>query len=250
MEKTLVKDEHYVGLQGWMIKNLELKGNELIIFAIIYGFSQGEQGVFNGSLQYLADWTNSTKQGVIKNIKNLIEKGLIIKNEVKRGCIKYCEYSSKFNGVKQSLIVDETKFNRTVKQSLPNNIVNTIEEKYSTMYDSEFEIFWKKYPRHDCSKQMAKKSYISTIKNNKATPEVIIDGLDKYCKQIKRSNTENKFIKHAATWLNNQCWNDEYEIEPSKPQTERREPTEEELLEFRRKRLQEIAEWNERNKGR
>ena len=49
--------------------NLGLRGNSLIIYAIIYGFSQVEGHYFNGSLQYLSDWTNSTRQGVIKNLK-------------------------------------------------------------------------------------------------------------------------------------------------------------------------------------
>lgn len=215
MENNLVSNEHYVNLQGWMINDLHLKGNELIVFAVIHGFSQGEQGIFNGSLQYLADWTNSTKQGVIKNIKSLVEKGLIIKNEVKKGCVKYCEYSSKFNGSKQSLIVDETKFNGTIKQSLPNNIVNTIEEKSRNIYDADFEIFWSKYPKH-IAKQTAKKAYVSAIKNKKTTHDEIMKGLNNYLTQIKHNKTELQFIKYPSTWLNGGCWNDEYEVSGKK----------------------------------
>lgn len=264
MENSLVANEHYVGLQGWMLNNLKLKGNELIVFAIIHGFSQGEQGVFNGSLQYLADWTNSTKQGVIKNIKSLIGKGFITKNEIKKGCIKYCEYSSKFNGGEQSLIVDETKFNGTVKQSLPNNIVNNIDKNNSIyikqslpdevvkdleknkekwIIDIGFESFWTKYPRH-IAKQNAKKAYVSAIKNKKVTHEELISGLDKYIEHIKQEKTEERYIKHASTWLNGGCWSDEYKTESSKPQ-EKRPLTEEELMEFRRKRIKERQEKEE-----
>ena len=83
-----------------MVKDLKLKGNELIVFAIIYGFSQLDSQKYEGSLQYLADWTNSTKQGVIKNLKSLIKKELIIKNEKVINGVKFCEYySTKFNGV-------------------------------------------------------------------------------------------------------------------------------------------------------
>lgn len=53
----LVKDENYYQISGWMINKLKLKGTELQVFAIIYGFSQGEQGVFTGSLRYLQDFT-------------------------------------------------------------------------------------------------------------------------------------------------------------------------------------------------
>lgn len=119
-----VQNENYVLIQGWMINDLKLKGNELIVYAIIYGFTQIEGQLFNGSLQYLADWTNSTKQGVVKNLKSLIEKGLIKKNDKYINGVKFCEYyATKFNGVynkvergiQQSLIPP-------MQQSLTNNI--------------------------------------------------------------------------------------------------------------------------------
>ena len=37
-----IKNENYVLIQGWMINELKLKGNELLIYALIYGFSQAE----------------------------------------------------------------------------------------------------------------------------------------------------------------------------------------------------------------
>ena len=69
--KNKVINENYIVIQGWMINELKLKGNELMVYAIIYGFSQLESQKFTGSLQYLADWTNSTKQGVQKSLKKL-----------------------------------------------------------------------------------------------------------------------------------------------------------------------------------
>lgn len=124
MMVSKVQNENYVVIQGWMLNDLKLKGNELIVYAIIYGFTQIEGQLFNGSLQYLADWTNSTKQGVVKNLKSLIEKGLIMKNDKYINGVKFCEYyTTKFNmvcnkvdgGMQQSLIPP-------IQQSLTNNI--------------------------------------------------------------------------------------------------------------------------------
>ena len=53
-----VKEENYISISGWMVTRLGLKGNELLVYAIIYGFSQDDETMFTGSLQYLADWTN------------------------------------------------------------------------------------------------------------------------------------------------------------------------------------------------
>ena len=72
-----MNSRNFITIQGWMISELNLKGNDLLIYAIIYGFSQTEGQYFTGSLSYLAEWTNSTKQGVQKNLKSLIDKGLI-----------------------------------------------------------------------------------------------------------------------------------------------------------------------------
>ena len=118
MAENKVRRENHITIQGWMLTDLKLKGNELIVYACIYGFSQAENQIFNGSLQYLADWTNSTKQGVVKCLKSLIEKGYIVKEEKYFNSIKFCEYyATKFNGVLN-------KVEQGIKQSLPNNITN------------------------------------------------------------------------------------------------------------------------------
>lgn len=86
---SYVKDGSYINIQPFMVRDLELKGNELLIYAIIYGFSQDGESYFTGSIQYLADWTNSTRQGVIKVLKNLTEKGLLKKFETGKQTYAY-----------------------------------------------------------------------------------------------------------------------------------------------------------------
>ena len=114
--ESKVKDGNYYVVQSFMVKELKLKGLEKEIYAIIYGFSQAEQK-FDGSLQYLADWTTSTKQGVMKALKSLQEKGLINKEEKYKNNVKFVKYyATEFNrGMQLCLIGD-------IKQSLPNNI--------------------------------------------------------------------------------------------------------------------------------
>lgn len=124
-----VNERNYIVIQGWMIKELGLKGNELLIYAIIYGFSQAEGTKFSGSLQYLADWCNSTRQGVLNTLKKLVEKNLIIKEDEIICGVKFCSYvANKIErGVKQSLTGCITEFNGGVKQSLHNNIKDNID---------------------------------------------------------------------------------------------------------------------------
>lgn len=100
-----INRENYIVINGWMLTDLELKGNELLIYACIYGFSQAENQVFNGSLQYLADWTNSTRRSVINTLQSLEEKGYITKAEKYISGVKYCEYSAIGGGEKFSTVV-------------------------------------------------------------------------------------------------------------------------------------------------
>ena len=111
-----MKEENYIVIQGWMRERLKLKGNELLVYAVIYGFSQAEQQRFTGSLQYLADWCGASKQGVLNNLKALLEKGLIKREERVINGVKFVEYyTTQFNGVLN-------KVEQGIKLSLPNNI--------------------------------------------------------------------------------------------------------------------------------
>ena len=112
--ETKVQNENYINIQGWMVNELHLKGNELLVYAIIYGFSQIEGQEFNGSLQYLADWCGATKQGILKNLKSLVEKGLIAKKDAVINEVKFCKYSC----------IPLNKVQYPIKQSLTNKQEN------------------------------------------------------------------------------------------------------------------------------
>lgn len=77
-----IRNENYVNIQGWMITELGLKNAELMIYALIYGFSQDGQGRFRGKLAYLMEWTQASKQTVLNAISSLVGRGLIVKAEI------------------------------------------------------------------------------------------------------------------------------------------------------------------------
>ncbi|WP_295766900.1 helix-turn-helix domain-containing protein [uncultured Holdemanella sp.] len=72
---------------------LNLRGNELPIYAIIYSFSKDGQGCFFGTRQYLALICNCSIRSVDNALKNLVKRKLVLKeiryddNHQKR-----CEY--------------------------------------------------------------------------------------------------------------------------------------------------------------
>lgn len=238
---TKVRNANFIVIQGYMINEMKLKGNELLVYAIINGFSQEERQVFNGSLQYLADWTNSTKQGVMKNLKSLVEKGYIGKNEKIINGVKFCEYYvTKFRGVcnkvdggmQQSLIGGS-------KQSCTNNIDinnkdNNIEEKIENIYTpsipsipnnedeilkSEFEKLWALYPKKTGKEKSFNKykKCRTSKKDDYTTYEEVLKGLERYLIYIRQNTWYSP--KNGETWFGNKCWNDELEIREETPNT-------------------------------
>ena len=76
-----MKSENFVVVQGWMCNELELKGNELLIFAMIHGFSQDGVSKFHGGRKYIAETFNISLPTVDKALQNLVEKSYINKEE-------------------------------------------------------------------------------------------------------------------------------------------------------------------------
>lgn len=71
-------------------------------------------------------------------------------------------------------------------------------------HSEAFEDFWKVYPRH-VAKGTAKRAFEKALKI--ASTAVIIAGARRYA--AERAGQDPKFTKHAATWLNAECWTDE-----------------------------------------
>ena len=76
-----VKDGTYVNIQSFMVNELHLRGNALIIYAVIYGFSQDGDSWFTGSRSYLAAWCQASKSTVSRNLETLCADGLIERRE-------------------------------------------------------------------------------------------------------------------------------------------------------------------------
>lgn len=101
MAESKVNDENYFQVSGWMLNQLGLKGTTLQVFAIIYGFSQDGESYFTGSLQYLSDFTNTSKPTIIKSLKELVDKNIILKTENEMNGVKFNKYKANLQLVKK-----------------------------------------------------------------------------------------------------------------------------------------------------
>lgn len=163
----MIKDTNYLTLQGWMITKLNLKGNSLLIYALIYGFCQDENSCFSGSLQYVQEWTNSSRQGVISTIKKLLSNKLIIKEEAYPYNKYYINHERLIElNCKQNLH-DCKQSLQDSKQNLQNNINNNIE--YNTLNNTNDETLENNYIKNKESQKSIDDivSYLNEICNTK-----------------------------------------------------------------------------------
>lgn len=125
-----MNDNNYVVIQGWMCNELKLSGNELLIFALIYGFSQDGESEFSGSRSYIANTFNISKPTVDKTLKSLMDKNLITKREIIINDVKMNRYKislgvvKKFYwGSKETLLGGKETLQGGGKETLHNNII-------------------------------------------------------------------------------------------------------------------------------
>lgn len=141
-----MKDENYITIQGWMINDLNLNRNELIVYALIWGFCQDGKGMYNGSYDYIAKWINVTRRSAIDVVSKLIEKGLIIKKTHSQGNSYYAlrragEESSQIGEV--TSLGSEENSPVSSEESSPNNNKDKYIYINNNKYSKNFKIWTK-----------------------------------------------------------------------------------------------------------
>lgn len=74
-----MENGYHIVLCGWMMDELGLEGAELLVYAVIYGFSQDGETTYQGGEKYLSYASGLPIPTVRKALKRLMEKGLIVK---------------------------------------------------------------------------------------------------------------------------------------------------------------------------
>lgn len=71
------KFTNYIVIQPWMFSNLKLSGNEAIVFAIVYGFSQDGKSWYRGGSYYIEQTTPFTQRTAKTHLWTLEKMGII-----------------------------------------------------------------------------------------------------------------------------------------------------------------------------
>lgn len=88
-----MKDDHYIQIAGWMVNHLGLKGSDLVIYALIHGYSRDFGHKFKGSISYIEKATGFSNSTVKRSLKNLTRDKFIIKHPKEINGVTLCDYS-------------------------------------------------------------------------------------------------------------------------------------------------------------
>ena len=163
-----MKASNYIQIQGWMVSDLGLRGNHLLTYALIYGFSQDGKSQFTGSKKYITKWLNCSRSTVIKVLKDLTEKELLVKENITINGVIYNKYSAKILCKEGSTEIEppvQNIYEGSIKEgtggstvSAPNNtIINNTNYKGSS--EKDFLEDWNKYRKE----HLGKPSYLNKL---------------------------------------------------------------------------------------
>ena len=230
-----MNDNNFYVVHGWMLSKLKLKNKELNVFAIIYGFSQDGENVYNGGLSYLEEWTCSSKKTVIEILKKLVEKKYLIKTTKVINNITFNEYKANIDfindmcknytsGVKITPTQCKNYTTPSVKitpNNINNNINNNIDisssddkgikeetKKVKKEQNNElFDKFWEAYPKKR-DKQSSKKAFTKLNVDVKLFDKMMY-ALSQAKNSYDRQKNAGQYIPYPSTWLNGRRWEDE-----------------------------------------
>ena len=89
-----MRDSNYIVILAWMMTRLNLSGNELLCYALIYSYSQDEEGGYFGSLTHTAERLNISRRAVVDVLQRLCDKGHLKKNTIAIGGCERAMYAA------------------------------------------------------------------------------------------------------------------------------------------------------------
>ena len=97
--------QHYLAIMDWML-GLGLNCTELVAYAMVWSYSRGGEGWFQGSASHVAKWMGAKdKRTALKALASLVDKGLVEKSERWENGVRLCDYRSVRGGAQHAPVV-------------------------------------------------------------------------------------------------------------------------------------------------
>lgn len=193
--------DNYIRIYSFM-RRMGLSGVKRDVYALIYGFTKnGKNTWFNGSVNYVVEWTGS-RRSVLDALKELTSDGFLIKENYCKNGAKYCRYRAI---VPKGVVTGKCKGCKCNGCGKFGGLVVAKEEAgEAPIQKTWFNEFWEKYPRK-MGKTLASKRFKSNIKKE-SDYRLLMQAIDRYNQYIDNKNIQIEYIKHGSTWMNE--WKD------------------------------------------
>ena len=174
-----MEKEYYIHIQWWMAQRLKLSGNELLTYAIVYGFSQDGESAFLGSSKYVSYALRVSRPTAIKALDSLTSKGLIIKTQEKINDVVFNRYKANLQVIND--------FDRPYKESLQGGSKESLQGGYKeTLHSNKY----KELNNKELNKESKKEE-----SNNTQNQQVENEELNHLKKEIEQLKAENEKLK-------------------------------------------------------
>ena len=183
-----MEKEYYIHIQWWMAQRLKLSGNELLTYAIVYGFSQDGESAFLGSSKYVSYALRVSRPTAIKALDSLTNKGLIIKTQEKINDVVFNRYKANLQVIKD--------FDRPYKESLQGGSKEFLQGGSKEFLQGGYkEILHSNKYKELNNKELNKESKKEESNNTQKQQVEISEELKQMQKEIELLKAENEKLK-------------------------------------------------------
>ena len=127
-----MKDTDFIYIPGWAVNQLKLKGNELMVYSIIFSYSRDGIQWYQAPAEYLASCVGASVSTVKDCLKKLTDKGLLQKRAEKyKGSVDRVYYQAIVpennqyeNGTGEEGVPVPKRYGCTSTETVLNNTIN------------------------------------------------------------------------------------------------------------------------------
>lgn len=218
MEHYLFKGQAYSEREAWeyCIANANFSPSKYRQAQITYDIPRGCIATSYRDLASKWKWSPNKAIRFLKLLQ--IENMISLKTEhnfVHIYIVNYDAYQSGSQAIGTDTEQERNTGGTRVDTETDTNVKKTkkVKEGQRKEYTSDFENLWTLYPRKDGSKAKAFQSYQTAIESG-VDHGRIESGVIAHAESVCREATEQRFIKHLTTWLNQCCWESDYSAKP------------------------------------
>jgi hypothetical protein len=87
-----LKDKNGFSINGWMVREYGLAGNELLAFGLVFSLSQGSAGQYTGGIPFMAEFFGWSPNTCRKYLRILVAKGMLKESRGDIEGVPFCNY--------------------------------------------------------------------------------------------------------------------------------------------------------------